>query len=92
MGLSLADGAVGYFEVGRFGCADFGGLLVGDGNAGSGVRRDGPSMRMVMHRCWSRSSNASTSGLLANNSYQSEGSKFNAELIVMQRGGLWELR
>ena len=81
MGLRLADCAVGYFEVGRFGRADFDEFFVGGGEGGSGVRRDGPSMRIVMQRCWRRSSKASTSALLANNSYQAEGSKFVVMMV-----------
>jgi len=34
-----------------------------------GVRNEGPSMRMVMQWCWSRSRRASTRGLLRNSSY-----------------------
>src|SRR5271170_969797 len=53
--------------------------LSGGGAAGSGLRRDGPSMRMVMQWCCNRSINASTSGFLSNNPYQSGRSR----LVVM---------
>jgi hypothetical protein len=53
--------------------------LTGGGAAGSGLRRDGPSMRMVMQWCCNRSINASTSGFLSNNPYQSGRSR----LVVM---------
>ena len=51
----------------------FGELLCGGFEAGSGVRRDGPLMWMVMQWCCRRSSNASTSGLFSNSSYQDSG-------------------
>lgn len=44
-------GGAGYFETGLAGFADFDALLVCGGGGSCGVRRDGPSMRMVMQRC-----------------------------------------
>ena len=44
------------------------------------LRSEGPSIRIVMQRCCNRSSKASTSALLANNSYHADGSK----LVVMR--------
>jgi hypothetical protein len=38
---------------------------------GPGLRKDGPSMRMVIQRCWKRSSSASTRDFFWNSSYQS---------------------
>jgi len=57
----------------------------GSGDGGnSGVRSDGPLMRMVMQWCWRRSSRASTRGFFWNSSYHSGKSRFNAERIVMR--------
>lgn len=47
----VCGGGAGYFETGLAGFADFDALLVCGGGGGSGVRSDGPSMRMVMQRC-----------------------------------------